>query len=86
MTLFVTAYVVQWSSVSASGIFSFHGEVFEVMDYFVITTTNLGGVFNGIAFLAIQVMRVRQKNMVIQPKLVPRNIETGGTKFWTNEL
>ena len=86
MTLFVTAYVAQWSSISVCGIFSFLGEVPEVMDYLVITSTNMGGVFNGIAFLVIQVMRRRQRNRVVPPNTEQRRRQTAATKYWRKRL
>ncbi|XP_061168974.1 uncharacterized protein LOC133178247 [Saccostrea echinata] len=76
MTLFVTAFVVQWTPISASGIISFFGDVPVVLDYLVITCTNMGGVFNGLAFFVIQIMRKRQKNRVVQPQVVLLNAET----------
>ncbi|XP_062579056.1 uncharacterized protein LOC134240967 [Saccostrea cucullata] len=80
MTLFVTAFVVQWTPISANGIISFFGDVPMVMEYLVITCTNMGGVFNGLAFLIIQIMRKRQKNRVVQPQVILLNNETVQTK------
>ncbi|CAG2189899.1 unnamed protein product [Mytilus edulis] len=58
MSLFVTAFLVQWWAMATYGIWQWETDVPQILFHFVTTFSNLGGVLNGLVFIII----VRRKH------------------------
>ena len=54
MSLFVTAFFVQWWALTVYGAWQLASEVPQILFQAVTTFSNLGGVLNGIVFIIIK--------------------------------
>lgn len=53
MSLFVTAYLIQWWALGLYGMWQLVAEVPQLLFNFVTTFSNIGGILNGIVFIII---------------------------------
>ena len=53
MSLFVAVFFIQWTSLASYSVASLMGHIPDVILFFTIALTNVGGLLNGIAFLLI---------------------------------
>ena len=75
MSLFVTAFFVQWWAMALYGIWQLVADVPQLLFNFVTTFSNVGGILNGIVFIII--MRRKREKGETSTKVSSDKVESG---------